>query len=91
MAKVYWLSRHELSPGQIQALRDLHGADVEVVREPVVFQTAESLADFIRQHPDGFVYAVAGAPHYRRVATGLAATSPGFGKTPTRRTTRVKP
>ena len=70
MAKVYWLSRHELSPGQIQALRDLHGADVEVVREPVVFQTAESLADFIRQHPDGFVYAVAGAPHYIAAALG---------------------
>jgi hypothetical protein len=62
--KVYWLSRHDLSPAQQQAIRDLHGEDVEVVKDPVVLKNTEGLADYIRSHSDGFVYAVAGAPHY---------------------------
>ena len=53
----------------------LHGADVEVVKDPVVFQDHEGLANYIRQHSDAFVYAVAGAPHYLQAAlSGL-----GFG------------
>ena len=61
--KVYWLSRHALSPAQAQAIRDLHGEDAEVVKDSVVFKNIEGLADYIRKHPGGFVYAVAGAPH----------------------------
>ena len=68
--KIYWLSRHDLSPAQIQAIRDLHGEDAEVVKDPVVFANTEGLADYIRSHIDGFVYAVAGAPHY--IAAALA-------------------
>ena len=62
--KVYWVSRHDLSPAQVSAIRDLHGEDVEVVKDPVVFNTTEGLANYILDHSDGFVYAVAGAPHY---------------------------
>ncbi len=62
--KVYWLSRHELSPAQVAAVRDLHGEDAEVVKDPAVFRDAAGLTEYIVEHPDGFVYAVAGAPHY---------------------------
>ena len=63
-ARIYWLSRHDLSPAQMSAIRDLHGEDAEVVKDPVVFSNTDGLADYIRSHADGFVYAVAGAPHY---------------------------
>jgi hypothetical protein len=62
--KVYWVSRHDLSPAQQSALRSLHGEDVEVIKDPQTFMGAEGLAEYIRQHDDGFVYAVAGAVHY---------------------------
>jgi hypothetical protein len=62
--KVYWLSRHDLSPAQLKAIKELHGEDVEVLKESVVFETIDGLANYIRSHQDGFVYAVAGAPHY---------------------------
>ena len=68
MAVVRWLSRHDLSPAQLQAIRDLHGESVEVVKDPAVFQAAEGLADYIREHASDFVYAVAGAPHYLHAA-----------------------
>lgn len=61
---VYWLSRHELSPAQRMAIRDLHGDDTEIIRDPVVFESPDGLLDYIRAHMDGFVYAVAGASHY---------------------------
>lgn len=70
--KVYWVSRHDLSPAQMQAIKALHGEDVQVVKEAMVFDNTEGLADYIRNHADGFVYAVAGAPHY------LAAALAGF-------------
>lgn len=66
--KIYWLSRHDLSPAQHAAIRDLHGEDAEVVKDPVVFSNTDGLADYIRSHSDGFVYAVAGAPHYLAAA-----------------------
>lgn len=73
MNKVYWLSRHDLSPAQLQAIKDLHGADVEIVKDPVVFANIVGLADYIMGHRDGFIYAVAGAPHYLMAAlTGLS-------------------
>lgn len=73
--KVYWLSRHEMSPAQLQAIRALHGKDVEIVKDAVVFTAVSGLADYIESHADGFVYAVAGAVHYLTAAfAGL-----GFG------------
>ncbi len=68
MSKIYWVSRHDLSPAQLSAIRDLHGADLEIVKDPVVFQSVEGLAGYIREHGDGFVYAVAGAPYYLHAA-----------------------
>src|SRR3989344_3849424 len=68
MAKVYWLSRHNLTLAQKQAICDLHGGVVEIVTDSVVFTAFEELVDYIRSHPDGFVYAVAGAPHYIKAA-----------------------
>lgn len=65
---IRWLSRHDLSPAQLRAIRDLHGEAAEVVKEPVVFTTTEGLADYIREHVGDFVYAVAGAPHYLHAA-----------------------
>lgn len=62
--KVLWLSRHDLSPAQVSAIRALHGENAEIVKDPVVFSDTEGLAEYIRSHSDGFVYAVAGAPHY---------------------------
>ena len=61
--RVRWLSRHDLSPAQKSAIRALHG-DVEVVKDPVTFKAESDLAEYIRQHSEDFVYAVAGAPHY---------------------------
>jgi len=70
---VYWVSRHTLSPAQLLAITDLHGTDVKIVSESVVLRSVEGLADYIRSHPDGFVYAVAGAPHYLEAAlSGLS-------------------
>jgi hypothetical protein len=60
--KVYWLSRHALSKGQLAAIRDLHG-DAEIVTESIVYTESETLADHIRSRSDGFVYAVAPVTH----------------------------
>lgn len=54
----------------MQAIRDLHGADAEVVKDPVTLKGDDGLADYVREQSDGFVYAVAGASHY--LAAGLA-------------------
>lgn len=62
--KIYWLSRHELSPAQQAAIRALHGEDAEVIRDAVSLVGVDGLSDYIRNHSDGFVYAVAGAVHY---------------------------
>lgn len=67
-SKIYWLSRHELSPAQQQALKDLHGEDVEVVKEAVMVEGLDGLTKYIEAHTDGFVYCVAGAPHYVHAA-----------------------
>lgn len=82
--KIYWLSRHDLSPAQVRAIRDLHGEDAEVVKDAVVFADANALAGYITAHEDGFVYAVAGAPHY--IAAALAGCRFGvFENHPARR------
>ena len=62
--KIFWLSRHDLSPAQVSAIRSLHGEDAEVVKDPMVFSNTDGLTDYIRKNQDSFVYAVAGAPHY---------------------------
>ena len=74
MKKIYWLSRHDLSPAQQQAISDFHG-EVEVVKEAAVFNSEAGLAEIIQARRDGFCYAVAGAVHYLKAAEyGL-----GFG------------
>ena len=67
---IYWLSRHDLSPAQEVAIRALHGEDAEVVKDPISFTNQDGLVDYVRQHGNGFVYAVAGASHY--IAAALA-------------------
>lgn len=68
MKKVYWISRHDLSPAQVSAIRSFHGENVEIIKDAVVFNSTSSLTDYICNHDDGFVYAVAGAPHYLAAA-----------------------
>lgn len=63
MDKIYWASRHDLSSAQNQAIIDLHGK-VKIVKDPAKFDGDEGLADYIREHNDGFVYAVASGVHY---------------------------
>ena len=67
---IRWLSRHDLSPAQQRAIRDLHWWCVGAVKDPVVFRDHEGLARYIREHADDFVYVVAGAPHYLHAALG---------------------
>lgn len=74
MKKVYWMSRHELSLAQAEAISALHGG-VEVIRDPAVLSGTEALTDYIREHADGFVYAVAGPPHY--IAAALSGVNFG--------------
>lgn len=76
MNKVYWLSRHDLSPAQVASIRSLHGTDVVMVKDPVVFSETLGLADYIRQHDDGFVYAVAPASQY--ISATVAGLHFGF-------------
>lgn len=84
MAKIYWLSRHDLSSVQVRAIRELHGKDVEVVKDPVVFTAIDGLADYIREHRDGLVYVVAGTPHC--IAAALAGSHFGvFENAPQKR------
>lgn len=61
--KVYWVSRHEMSPAQVQAMKDLHGREVEIIQDPVTLEGQRGLAEYIRGHSDGFVYAVASNVH----------------------------
>lgn len=68
MEKIHWVSRHPLSPGQRQAILNLHG-DVEIIHDPVTFDGMTGLADYISQHSDSFVYAVATAAHYLYAAS----------------------
>ena len=68
--RVLWLSMHDLSEGQLVAIRVLHGENVEIVKDPVVFQDHKGLANYVRQHSEAFVYAVAGVPHYLYAALG---------------------
>jgi len=66
--KVYWLSRHELSPAQRRAIADIHGEDAEVVQEPVSFANERGLLEFCQSHNGSWVYAVASGVHYLRAA-----------------------
>ena len=64
--RVYWVSRHELSPAQRRALEDLH-KNLTVIHDPQVFGAPDGLLNYIKKS-DGFVYAVAGAAHYLTAA-----------------------
>lgn len=76
--KIYWVSRHQLTPDQMQALREIHEDDIEVIHEPVVFRELDGLTRYIQSHQDGFVYAVAGAAQMISAATQCTdQNSPG--------------
>lgn len=64
MNRIYWVSRHHLLPEQLKVIYDLHGKNVEIIQESVVFEDYTGLARYICEHSDGFVYAVAGISHY---------------------------
>ena len=66
--RIYWVSRHELSPAQLQAIKELHGHDAEIIHDPVEFGRFDELAGYIDCRPAGFVYVVAGGPHYIHAA-----------------------
>lgn len=85
--KIRWLSRHQLSPAQIAALRELHGKrGVEL--EQVVHDTQDfpndpkGLEEYLRAHDGDFVYVVAPAVQYLQAALaglsfGLMVNHPG--------------
>lgn len=80
--RVYWVSRHALSPAQVNALKILHGENVTIIHETVQFTSDDGLAEYIWSHLDGLVYAVAGAQHYLTAAAeglrfGVMANHPG--------------
>jgi len=68
MKKVFWVSRHQLSPAQKQAISDLHGSDCQIEHLTIQFDSMLGLAEFISTHPRDIIYAVAGAPHYLAAA-----------------------
>lgn len=74
--KIYWLSRHDLSPAQQRAIRDLHGENVEIVKDPRTLEDLEGLANYIREHDDGFVYAV--VPAHMAIHAALEGYSFGL-------------
>lgn len=74
--RVYWASRHELSPAQLQAIKDLHGEDVEIAKEEVIFSGIQGLVSFLIDHQDGFAYVV--VPAHIAVYTALAGYSFGL-------------
>ena len=59
MTKVYWVSRHDMSPAQLLAVRYMHGEDTEVLKDSVTFEGPDGLQKYIETHSDGVVYAVA--------------------------------
>lgn len=42
--KVYWISKHELSPAQLAQIRTLKGNDVEIIHEEVAFEGSDVVA-----------------------------------------------
>lgn len=43
MKKILWVSRHQMQPVQLGALRRLFGVDVQVTHEPRPFDSAETI------------------------------------------------
>lgn len=68
MNKILWISRHDLSAAQLQAIKELHGEDAIVTKDSVVFNGITDLETCIKNHADSFVYVVAGAAHYLHAA-----------------------
>lgn len=77
--KVYWLSRHSLSPAQVQAIKRLHGEDVIILHEPIVLEGLDALAEAIHSRNDGFVYAVAPAHMVAKASIACALGGYQFG------------
>ncbi|MEK7532530.1 MAG: hypothetical protein AAB579_02925 [Patescibacteria group bacterium] len=48
--KIYGLSRHDLSPAQVRAIRDLHGEDAVVVKDAVVCVSSNARTEYVRAH-----------------------------------------
>lgn len=68
MKKVFWVSRHPLSPAQLQAIGEIWGKDVEIVHDPVIFALHEDFLSYLVSRPENsFVYAVVPA-HYAVIA-----------------------
>jgi len=69
--KVRWVSRHKLTPAQEEAFKTIHrlvwGVECkQIIEESKVFRAdnPNALADFLKSHPDEFVYVVASSHHY---------------------------
>lgn len=62
--KVYWASRHALLDYQIDSIKEVHGENIRIIQENVMFQHIDGLYEYIKSHEDGYVYAVAGGIHY---------------------------
>lgn len=76
MGKVYWLSRHALSPAQVSAVKLLHGDSVEIVCEAVSFTGLDGLKQAISERTDGYVYAV--VPAHMSIAAALQGCAFGL-------------
>lgn len=74
--KVYWISRHDLSFGQMSAIKALHGEDAEVIKDSATLVGLDGLVQYVQSHLDGFVYAV--APFTQTIAAALAGCEFGM-------------
>ncbi|MEJ0021508.1 MAG: hypothetical protein WDN47_02895 [Candidatus Doudnabacteria bacterium] len=63
MEKIYWVSRQKMSLGQIKAVREIHGDDVKIIKDRVVFKTTEAFGEYLAEHHDGFTYTTAETSH----------------------------
>jgi hypothetical protein len=62
--KVYWASEHNLSSAQLQAIKEIHGYVRIEESVPHLFRHHRGLAEYIRAHRDGFVYADTDTANY---------------------------
>jgi hypothetical protein len=76
--EVRWISRHDLSPAQRQAILDLHGEDAVVVKDSITLEGVYGIAEYVISHPGSFVYVVGSAEHY--IAAALSGMRFGIFK-----------
>ena len=61
--RIYWVSRHELSPAQLQAIKELHGHDAEIIHDPVEFGRFDEVTDAAKsQAREVFAKEIEGKP-----------------------------